>query len=405
MLPQFRRPRSLRCCHVAGSLVACGMTIVATTSLCQTLPVRVPDPPRPPRTAVAPPDESHGALGSLHRLVTHTGDGWYAKVGGLGDGNGVAVGGGYRITTSEGTLTTRALLSNRESYLVSADWYRAFDDDGRWSLNFGVTERRDAQQLFSGTGRSPDATAAGYALTTATADVRAGWHPRSWLTVSGGVAAVKPTIAHSTDHDIGTIAGRYSVREAAGLMNQPTFAVLHGAVAVDTRRDARQQTGGRYGVEWRHYDDREDAGYAFDLLRVEAQQDIALGSPQRTLLMHAVAQQSTPSAAHAVPFYFQPALGGGRSLRGYNRQRFRDLSAFFVQAEVQQRVHRYVAAAVFLDAGQVAPRLGDMRMANLLTNYGVGIRLGRPGGPGLRTDLAFGGDSRVRLVVGFATGF
>lgn len=385
--------------------MACGLSAMATPSLCQTTQGRVVPPQLPAGGTGTPPVTSSPTLASIHQLFKNSGDGWFARMGGLGDGSGIAVGGGYRVATTEGTLTTRALVSTRESFLLSADWKRALDAQGRWSLSLGIAERRDAQQLFSGTGSTPDATATGYALNTTTADVRAGWHPRTWLTATIGVAAVRPTITRSSDDDIAALAGRYSPREAAGLAKQPTFAVFHGGLQVDTRRDPRQQSGGRYGVEWRHYDDREDAGYAFDMLRVELQQDVALGSPNRTLLLHAVGQQATPSSASSVPFYFQPTLGGGRSLRGYDRQRFRDLSALYVQAEYQQRVHKYVAAAVFLDAGQVGPRLLDMRMGNLLTDYGVGVRLGRAGGPNLRTDIAFGGESRARLVVGFSTGF
>lgn len=390
--------------------MACGLSAMATPSLCQSLPSRAVMPERPAdgTRGASPLDElpiSSPKLNSLKQLFTNAGDGWFARLGGLGDGNGVAAGGGYRVMTSEGTLTTRAMLSTRESFLLSADWRRPLDSQGRWSLSFGVSERRDAQQLFSGTGLTPDATATGYALGTTTADVRAGWQPRPWLSATMGVAAVKPTVSQSSDDDITFLAGRYSPVEATGLARQPTFAVFHAGLQVDTRRDPRQQSGGRYAIEWRHYDDREDAGYAFDALRVAVQQDIALGSPARTLLLHAVGQQTTPSASGSVPFYFQPTLGGGRSLRGYDRQRFRDTSAVYVQAEYQHRVHEYVAAAVFLDAGQVAPRLLDVRLDNLLTNYGVGVRLGRVGGPSLRTDIAFGGEARARLVVGFATGF
>ena len=405
MLTSPCRPRRFRPCHVAGWLGAWGLVAVATTAPCQTLPPRVSPPTLPSAGEPTAPPRTTGRLSSVRDLFKNTGDGWFASVGGLGDGNGVAAGGGYRVVTSEGTLTTRLLLSTREAFLLSAAWRRDFDADGRWSLNLGLTERRDAQQLFSGTGLTPDATAAGYSLTTTTADVRAGWHPRKGVTVSAGVGAVKPTVSQSTDDSVATLAGRYSPREAAGLMKQPTFAVLQAGLTIDTRRDPRAQAGGRYGVEWRHYDDREDAGYAFDMVRLEASQDVALGSPNRTLLLHALGLQTTPSAASAVPFYFQPALGGGRSLRGFDRQRFRDLSALLLQAEYQHRVHHFVSAAVFLDAGQVAPRLRDVRLGDIRTNYGVGLRLGRPGGPGLRTDVAFGGEARARLVIGFATGF
>lgn len=385
--------------------MACGLSAAATPSICQQPPSRVAPPELPSSDTPTLPLSSSPALASLQHLFKNEGDGWFAGMGGLGDGNGIALGGGYRLATTEGTLTTRALVSTRESFLLSADWTRALDTRGHWSLSLGIVERRDAQQLFSGTGSTPDAIPTGYALNTTTADVRAGWRPRSWLTATIGVAAVRPTITRSSDDDIAALAARYSPGEAAGLAKQPTFAVFHGGLQVQTRRHPHQQSGGRYSVEWRHYDDREDAGYAFDLLRVELQQDFALGSPNRTLLLDLVGQQATPSSGSSVPFYFQPTLGGGRSLRGYDRQRFRDLSALYVQAEYQQRVHKYVAAAVFFDAGQVAPRLFDMRMGTLLTSYGVGVRLGRATGPALRTDIAFGGESRARLVVGFSTGF
>src|SRR5690606_23798546 len=261
----------------------------------------------------------------------------------------------------EGVLTTRAMFSHREAYLVDADWTHRLDRDGRWALSIGVSERRDAQQLFSGLGAEPTGVESGFALTTRTADVAARWQATPWLQTSFGVAAVKPSLSQSTNESILPLHSGYSPADVVGMALQPTFGVVHAGAQVDTRRDSRQASYGRYAVEWKQYDDRADAGYAFRTVTVEVEQNIALGAPTRVLAFHGVAQQATPARGAAVPFYFQPALGGNRSLRGYDRQRFRDRSAFFLQSEYRQRVHRYASAAVFLDVGQVGPRFSAMR--------------------------------------------
>lgn len=395
-LPWVRPARVVGGIAFCATLAACG-----GRAWCQPA-VSSPAPPKPPTAGHA----IGGSLGtSLGHLLANDGDGWFARVGGLGDGNGVAMGGGFRTTTREGVLTTRAIVSHRESFLVGADWRRPLDAEGRWSLAMGVSERRDAQQRFSGLGAAPDDTATGYALTTRAADVATIWQPASWLQATAGISAVKPTLGRSTSSSIAPVGGRFAAGDLSGLALQPTYAVLHAGVSIDTRGGSRGPSGGRYAAEWRHYDDRADAGYSFDTIRLEATQAVALGSPDRLISVHAVAQQARPQAATAVPFYFLPTLGGNRSLRGYERQRFRDHSAVFVQAEYLHRIHRFASAAVFFDAGQVAPRLGAIRPESFLSDYGVGLVLGKAGGPGLRTDLAFGGESPVRVAVGFSTGF
>jgi outer membrane translocation and assembly module TamA len=62
-------------------------------------------------------------------------------------------------------------------------------------------------------------------------------------------------------------------------------------------------------------------------------------------------------------------------------------------------------AAVFYDAGQVAPRWNDFRLKDLRDNYGIGFRFGSSSSVGFRADVAFGGEDSVRLIVGFASSF
>ncbi len=402
--------RRVRCCHVVGGVLVCAVAAVGGgRAWCQSGPAVVPAQAPPPSVPLpALPTVvggDHTVVRSVSGLFMNRDDGFFARVGGLGDGNGVAVGGGYRLSTSEGMLTTRAMVSHREAYLVSADWRHRLDRDGRWAVSIGVSERRDAQQLFSGLGPDTTGVESGFALTTRTADVSAHWQAAPWLKASFGIAAVNPSLSRSTNESVLPLESSYSPADAAGMTLQPTFGVLHASLQVDTRRRPEQATWGRYAVSVKQYDDRADAGYAFRTVTLELEQNIALGTSSRVLAFRGIAQQATPARAAAVPFYFQPAIGGNRSLRGYDRQRFRDRSAFFLQSEFRQRVHTYAAAAAFFDVGQVGPSLSALRAGSLLTSYGVGLIVGKEGSGGLRTDLAFGGDVPVRLVVGYSTGF
>jgi hypothetical protein len=406
---QFGAARTGCRCVVLTACTAVGLT---GSVLCQSGPDRPQGSPAPPPSALAPlpPAPVVGRGGSspgtaFRRLFTSE-DGWFARLGGLGEGNGIAAGGGYRVATgTDGMLTLRSLVSVRESYLTSAEYRHTLDPARRWAVVASVARRRDAQQLFAGTGPRPADQTTGYALEATSAGAALEWRPGRWVAVQAGVSALQPRLLDSTDDDIGRVSNRFTPREAVGLLRQPTFGVFHGGVRVDVPGGRRGAGSGVYAVDWRRYDDREDGRFSFSSVRADAVHEWALGDPGRSIGVHAQWHQTWAGSTAAVPFYFQPTLGGGRSLRGYDRQRFRDLAALLLQAEYSHRVHRYVRAAAFVDAGQVAPGWTALRPSALQTNYGFGLRLGRAGSPSLRTDVALGGDVPVRLVVGFTSTF
>src|SRR5690606_18147087 len=124
--------RRVRCCHVVGGVLVCAVAAVGGgRAWCQSGPAVVPAQAPPPSVPLpALPTVvggDHTVVRSVSGLFMNRDDGFFARVGGLGDGNGVAVGGGYRLSTSEGMLTTRAMVSHREAYLVSADWRHRLD--------------------------------------------------------------------------------------------------------------------------------------------------------------------------------------------------------------------------------------------------------------------------------------
>ncbi len=76
--------------------------------------------------------------------------GWFGQIGGVGEGNGFTVGGGYRQPTAAGILTARALGSLRQSHLLSVDLTRAFLPRDAGFIRASATRRHEAVQRFYG---------------------------------------------------------------------------------------------------------------------------------------------------------------------------------------------------------------------------------------------------------------
>ena len=105
-----------------------------------------------------------------------------------------------------------------------------------------------------------------------------------------------------------------------------------------------------------------------------------------------------------VPFYLSPTFGGLNVGRGYPTFRFRDRNMLALQAEYRYQVNPLVSGAVFVDAGQVAPRVRAIEWSQFKTTYGAGVRFGAAGGAALRFDLAFGGE-RPTFIFGLGHAF
>jgi hemolysin activation/secretion protein len=97
-----------------------------------------------------------------------------------------------------------------------------------------------------------------------------------------------------------------------------------------------------------------------------------------------------------------PTLGGGDFLRGYRTYRFRDRDALVLTAQVQWRVHEYADAAVFVDAGSVAPRVSALSLRAIPLTEGIGIRVHTPKRTIFRMDLARSVEG-FQLLIGFSS--
>jgi outer membrane translocation and assembly module TamA len=225
------------------------------------------------------------------------------------------------------------------------------------------------------------------------------------LVVRGTVGTMRPSVGRSGDARLPTLSDRFSEADAPGQSSQPTFAVYRAGLLVDRRDAPNPRRGSLLDVDLRRLVDTATGAYSFTSTRIEAQHFVPFWNDTRVLAMRGVAERNVADAGAAVPFYLQPTIGGSRTLRGFQRQRFRDASMLLLQGEYRYEVNAFLMGAVFADAGQVAPSFSRMRWRDLSTDYGVGLRFGYASGVALRTDLAFGGEDLARLVVTFSAAF
>jgi outer membrane protein assembly factor BamA len=91
------------------------------------------------------------------------------------------------------------------------------------------------------------------------------------------------------------------------------------------------------------------------------------------LAFHGWLVGSRTAQGHSVPFYLEPSLGGHNTLRGVTDYRFHDRNMLLATAEARLALFDHVDGALFVDAGNVGPRVRDLDLAKRA--YGVGVRI------------------------------
>ncbi len=336
-------------------------------------------------------------------------EGWFATVGGMAEGNGLTAGGGYRLALGSGQLSARAVASFRRSYLLDLTWLHPLTEDGRLTAIAQGGRRREARLLFSGLGPRPALDdSVDFAVGATFADAGLIYRPTPRLSLTGGAAVVAPEIDVPTaddGDDEPELGDLFTDITAPGLSHQPDFLVWRGGILLDLRDAPNARAGALYALDLRRVDDRGDGNQSFTGARMEAQHYVPFWNRTRVLALRVVADHNDADDGAVVPFYMRPTIGGSRTLRGFERQRFRDNAVLLMQAEYRYEVNGFVMGALFVDAGQAAPSLSRLRWRDLETDYGVGIRLGYTTGVAIRTDVAFGGDGAARLIFTFSAAF
>lgn len=329
--------------------------------------------------------------------------GWFIAVGGMAEGNGFTGGGGYRFTPGTGSLDLGAVGSFRQSYRLAAAWRQPLTASTRTQAVASVARQREAQLRYSGGTPRPDfGNRIGYAVDSTSANTGVEYRFAPAVALRGTVGVLAPSLGRSSDTRLPALAERFPEELAPGQVYQPTFGVYRAHLLIDRRDAPNARQGSLVDVSLARLVDTDAGTYSFTSSRADVQHFVPFWNHTRVLALRVMAEHNEPDADGRVPFYLQPTIGGSRTLRGYQRQRFRDASMILLQGEYRYEVNPFLMAAVFADAGQVAPSLARVRWRDMSTDYGVGLRFGYTTGVALRTDVAFGGEDKARLVVTFS---
>lgn len=172
--------------------------------------------------------------------------------------------------------------------------------------------------------------------------------------------------------------------------DQPTFVHSELSVTADTRDFPRHPTrGGLYRAAAARYTDSDDL-FSFRRYEVEAAQFAPVAGSRVVIGVHGWLVASDTGADTVMPFYLQPSLGGHNTLRAYPDYRFHDRNLLLLNVEGRVALMSHVDAAVFVDAGNVAPRLADLNLEK--RSYGAGLRLHNRRSTFARLDVARGGE-------------
>jgi hypothetical protein len=337
--------------------------------------------------------------------------GIYLRVGSLGEGSGFALGPAFRYNTPRFDFKTSAAASTKTYFsgetsvrfpgTIGQDDY--FKSEGPYIELYG-RRRSFPQEDFFGLG--PDSRLSNrsdFALRDTIGRVTGGYQ-RGRLQVGIGLGYLDVSIDSGTDARMPSSTDLFSTDEMPGVSDRGGYLVIGPFVEYATVDPATEDSsGGRYRLSLTEYQDRRHDRYSFRRWEADVRHYLTFVKETRTIAVRAWASSTSADAGNDVPFYLQPTLGGGRTLRGYHTFRFRDRSALLLQGEYRWRINHFVQGALFYDTGAVGSTLDDL--GGLERSYGVGLRAGGRTGSAFRIEMAFGGREGNRLLVRFDDAF
>jgi hypothetical protein len=178
---------------------------------------------------------------------------------------------------------------------------------------------------------------------------------------------------------------------------QPSYAHGEASITADTRdHRSHPSRGGVFRAAWSRYADRANGAFTFDRYEAEAAAFVPLAASRVVVALRGWTIGSSTASGRTVPLYLLPSLGGGTTLRGDADYRFHDRNVALVNAEGRVALFAHVDAAVFADAGSVAPRWSLLGLSR--RSYGAGLRLHTGPSTLVRLDVAHGAEGwRVLL--------
>jgi surface antigen Omp85-like protein len=342
------------------------------------------------------------AIDYTNRTVGDSGrqnNGFYPEFSNMITGSGwISAGPGYR----QWLFAQRALVD-----VSSAISWRSYKvAQGRFELPNLAHSRitvgsqvlwQDATQItYFGVGpNSTDADRSEYRMKTTDVVGYAAVRPLQWLSIGGRVGWLQqPTILSPAGTFLRGNPATLAVfpgDATVAMPDQPSYLHTEASLTADTRNSrSHPQSGGVYRAAFSAYADQGTGAFSFRRYEAEAAHFVPLADDRVVLIFHGWGVASETGTGEQVPFYLLPSLGGNNTLRSYTDFRFHDRNLLVINAESRFAVMKHVDLAAFVDAGNVAARVGDLNLDKRA--YGLGVRLHSDRATFGRLDLAHGTD-------------
>jgi outer membrane protein assembly factor BamA len=243
--------------------------------------------------------------------------------------------------------------------------------DGKVRISFAA-KRLDAPRLaFYGVGAdSSSADRRNFSYASTTVGVAATVQPTRLLALGSGLESMQ-----------------FDTKLADAALN-PEYRRTRVFAEIDSRTSpGYTRHGGLYRVEWSDYR-ATNGGSSFQRTDSEVQQFVPLLRENWVIALRALTSISHSASAGDVPYFLMPDLGGSDTLRGYSSWRFRDRNRLLLSGEYRWTAGPFADMAIFLDAGQVAPRAADFAIGQFKKTYGIGLTLHTMTTSVTRIDLA-----------------
>ncbi len=114
----------------------------------------------------------------------------------------------------------------------------------------------------------------------------------------------------------------------------------------------------------------------------------------RVLMLRIAGEMTEPVSSREIPFYYLSELGRSRTIRGFERGRFRERDMVLGSLEYRYPIWlRGIDALLFIDAGKVTPDIfNDISMNDFNVSYGTGIRIWSPEGLVSKLEIGWSDD-------------
>jgi hypothetical protein len=324
-------------------------------------------------------------------------------------GAGFALGGGFRhdLFDRRARVVFEAGQSFRNYNMVRGDFSLPRLAHGNLEVGVEGVYRHQPQDDYFGPG--PDSLGenrVSYLYKDNEFNGRAVFTPRSWFNVGTRFGRISPTIDQGTDDLMPSIEQVFDDSDAPGLTEQPTFLYGEGFAEIDYRDEpGHTRAGGHYAVRLRKYSDRDLDQYGFNAVDVRLRQFFPIFDKKRVFAFQLAVSGTDAASGSRVPFYYQPTLGGGQSLRSERDYRFRDTHMLLMNAEYRWEAFSALDMALFTDWGKVAPKFSDLDFSDLEHAYGIGFRVVAAQNVIFRLDIATGGSEGIRYMFKYSKVF